>query len=82
MQNKLENIGQVLDGKEDALHIAATERHRSLPSGQSTLKGFLRPCSNNPQNGLDSNLDTQEQSRKKRKGDNLGKQGQEGVVDQ
>lgn len=41
-------LTQILDGKEDALHVASSEKYRSLPSGQSTLKAFLRPCSNPP----------------------------------
>eukprot|EP00250_Pteridium_aquilinum_P008253 c17804_g2_i1 orf=317-2359(-) len=45
VQHKLENVGQVLDGKEDTLHVASSERYRSLPAGQSTLNAFLRPCS-------------------------------------
>lgn len=45
VQHKLENVGQVLDGKEDTLHLAAAGRHYSrLPPGQSTMKAFLHPC--------------------------------------
>ena len=81
MQHKLENIGQVLDGKEDTLHIAATERYKCLPSGQSTLKEFLLPCSSNLQNNSDK-VDTQEECRKKRKVSSFGEHIQEGVLDQ
>ena len=80
MQHKLENIGQVLDGKEDTLHIAATERHKCLPSGQSTLKEFLLPCSKS-QNNSDT-VDTQEECRKKRKVNSFGEHIEEGVLDQ
>lgn len=49
VQHKLENVGQVLDGKEDTLHVAAAGRHHPcLPSGQLTLNSFLRPCNNPP----------------------------------
>ncbi|KAH7428525.1 hypothetical protein KP509_09G005400 [Ceratopteris richardii] len=52
VQHKLENVGQVLDGREDALHVASSEKYHGLPAGQSTLKGFLRPCDNkSPSNG-------------------------------
>lgn len=43
---------QVLDGKEDSLHVASSQKHCSLPAGQSTLKAFLRPCSNPPEHDV------------------------------
>ncbi|MCO5567655.1 hypothetical protein L7F22_021349 [Adiantum nelumboides] len=48
VQHKLENVGQVLDGKEDTLHVASSQQYHGVPAGQSTLKAFLRPCSQPP----------------------------------
>lgn len=70
VQHKLENVGQVLDGKEDTLHVAATGRHHSLPSGQSTLKAFLRPCSK-PRSVSDDDGNAEHGIQKKRKLSNL-----------
>eukprot|EP01018_Ginkgo_biloba_P010107 Gb_24373 [translate_table: standard] len=46
VQHKLENLGQMLDGREDALE-ASTSQHHNLCDGQTTLNSFLQPCTNN-----------------------------------
>lgn len=46
VQHKLENLGQVLDGREDALE-ASTSQHYTSCKGQRKLTSFLQPCTNN-----------------------------------
>lgn len=39
---------QVLNGREDALHVDATPRHATSPKGQSKLDSYLQYCSSQP----------------------------------
>ncbi|XP_024398738.1 uncharacterized protein [Physcomitrium patens] len=44
VQNKLENLSQVLDGQENTLQVAAPPKtYAHVPRGQSTLDSFLHP---------------------------------------
>ncbi|XP_025013112.1 SWI/SNF-related matrix-associated actin-dependent regulator of chromatin subfamily A-like protein 1 isoform X1 [Ricinus communis] len=45
VQSKLENLGQMLDGHENALEVSASQQ-RSSPAKQKTLDSFLKRCSN------------------------------------
>ncbi|KAG0615425.1 hypothetical protein M758_5G040200 [Ceratodon purpureus] len=45
VQNKLENLGQVLDGQENTLQVAVPPKtYTHLPQGQGTLDSFLKTC--------------------------------------
>lgn len=46
VQHKLENLGQVLDGREDALE-ASSSQHYNPCKGQRKLTSFLQSCTNN-----------------------------------
>ncbi|KAF3453526.1 hypothetical protein FNV43_RR03966 [Rhamnella rubrinervis] len=45
VQNKLENLGQMLDGHENILEVAASQP-RSSPAKQKTLDLFVKRCNN------------------------------------
>ncbi|KAJ4721866.1 SWI/SNF-related matrix-associated actin-dependent regulator of chromatin subfamily A-like protein 1 [Melia azedarach] len=45
VQSKLENLGQMLDGHENALEVSSSEL-RSSPAKQKTLDSFLKRCNN------------------------------------
>ncbi|KAL6990198.1 DNA helicase, partial [Sarracenia purpurea var. burkii] len=45
VQSKLENLGQVLDGHENALEVSVTQP-KSSPAKQRTLDSFMKRCNN------------------------------------
>ncbi|XP_057818807.2 uncharacterized protein LOC131031948 isoform X2 [Cryptomeria japonica] len=55
VQHKLENLGQVLDGQENALE-ASSEQHFNLNKRQKKLDSFLQPCVNDHCSTKSSNL--------------------------
>ncbi|KAF9600180.1 hypothetical protein IFM89_005004 [Coptis chinensis] len=53
VQNKLENLGQMLDGHENALEVSVSQL-KSSPAKQRTLDSFMKRCQSSTNDELDN----------------------------
>ncbi|PKI43065.1 hypothetical protein CRG98_036544 [Punica granatum] len=56
VQSKLENLGQMLDGRENTLEVSASHQSSTSPAKQKTLDSFLKRCSNDENSEHQSKL--------------------------